>query len=298
MKQYEVCVIGGGPAGLSTALYTTRLGHKTIIFDRGGGRCAMMADTHNVVGITEDTSGIELLNTGMKQIQNHGAEKIQQHVDSIENTEDGFIINAGDTTIKSKKVVLATGFSDKHPPSPSPRTARGLHYCVHCDAALFENESVYIMGHNQSTAKVAQIMLNFTDDVDILLRGESPEWSEDVSKKLNEHSIEIIETPITGINNGEDGWLSSIEFKDGTIREYKGGFAMYGSEYNNELAKSLNCELNENGSVAVSDHGETTVNGVYAVGDLTEGHNQIPVRLGQGAKAGIDLHYKLRKYPL
>jgi thioredoxin reductase (NADPH) len=72
---------------------------------------------------------------------------------------------------------------------------------------------------------------------------------------------------------------------------------MYGSEYNTDLAEQLGCELNDDGTVAVADHGNTTVDGVYAVGDLTPGHNQIPVVMGEGAKAGIACHYDLREFP-
>jgi thioredoxin reductase (NADPH) len=72
---------------------------------------------------------------------------------------------------------------------------------------------------------------------------------------------------------------------------------MYGSEYNNDLATDLGCEINDDGTVAVDDHGRTSVEGVFAVGDVTPGHNQIPVAMGQGAKAGIALHMDLRAFP-
>lgn len=298
MESYEVSIIGGGPAGLTTALYTSRLGHSTIVIDKGGGRCAMMADTHNVIGVTEETSGIEFLQTSKQQVTDHGGTLRQDSVEEIEKSEGEFIIHSSNSDpIKSDKVVLATGFRDKHPPSPAPRTARGLHYCLHCDAYLFIDESVYVMGHSNSAAKVAMIMLNFTDDVDLLLRGEKPIWDEDTGNQLDKHPINIIQSEISGINNGDNGWLKSIEFENGDVREYKGGFAMYGSKYNNQLAKSLGCDINNNGSVGTDDHGQTDVDGVFAVGDLTDGHNQIPVRMGQGAKAGIQLHYDLREYP-
>lgn len=296
MYDYDIGIIGGGPAGLTTALYTTRLGHSTIVYDRGGGRCAMMGETHNVIGTTEETSGIEFLQTSIEQIQEYGANYEQESVKEVESIDNGFMLKTSDDKVKVRRVVIATGFSDKHPPSPSPRTSRGLHYCLHCDAYMFIDESVYVMGHNESAAKVAMIMLNFTDDVDILLRGEDPEWSKETKEQLEEHPINIVKEEVTGIEN-EDGWLKGIEFKNGTFREYKGGFAMYGSEYNNQIPRDLGCDINEDGSVIVDDHGNTTIDGVYAVGDLTEGHNQIPVRMGQGAKAGIDIHYDLREYP-
>lgn len=296
MYDYDTGVVGGGPAGLTTALYTTRLGHSTIVYDRGGGRCAMMGETHNVIGTTEETSGIEFLKTSIDQIQEYGAQYEQKSVQKVESVDNGFILKTSDNEVKVRRVVISTGFSDIHPPSPSPRTSRGLHYCLHCDAYMFIDESVYVMGYNESAAKVAMIMLNFTDDVDILLRGENPEWSKETKEQLEQHPINIVKEEVTGIEN-EDGWLKGIEFEDGAFREYKGGFAMYGSKYNNQIPRDLGCEINEDGSVIVDDHGNTTIDGVYAVGDLTEGHNQIPVRMGQGAKAGIDIHYDLREYP-
>lgn len=70
--EYDIAVVGGGPAGLTTALYGARLGHETVLIDRGGGRAAMMADTHNVIGVTEETSGNEFLATGREQVQSYG----------------------------------------------------------------------------------------------------------------------------------------------------------------------------------------------------------------------------------
>jgi thioredoxin reductase (NADPH) len=144
------------------------------------------------------------------------------------------------------------------------------------------------------------IMLNFTDSVDLLLRGAEPEWSEETDRQLRAHPVDIVESEIDSkFSDDEDSeWLGGFEFEDGERREYKGGFGMYGSEYNNDLARGLGCEVNDDGTVAVDDHGNTSVAGVYAVGDLVPGHNQIPVAMGQGAKAGIDIHYDLRRFPM
>jgi thioredoxin reductase (NADPH) len=88
-----------------------------------------------------------------------------------------------------------------------------------------------------------------------------------------------------------------MEFEDGARREYRGGFPMYGSDYNTSLAEGLGCDLTDGGEVDVDDHGRTSVDGVYAVGDVTPGHNQVPVAMGQGAKAGIALHKEIREFP-
>ncbi|MFD1513559.1 NAD(P)/FAD-dependent oxidoreductase [Halomarina rubra] len=296
--EYQVTVVGGGPAGLTTALYTTRLGHDTVVVNRGGGRAAMMLDTHNVIGVPEDVSGNEFLQTAVEQIQGYGADYVRDTVTDVERTDDGrFRVTAGDTEVLTDHVVLSTGFNDVRPDPPLPRTGRGLHWCLHCDAYMFVDQPVFVMGTGDAAATVAMIMLNFTDEVDLLTRGDEPEWSEEKGRQLDAHPVDVIHEDVDSIEKGEDGWLEAFVFEDGTRREYRGGFPMYGSNYNNSLATALGVELNDDGTVAVDDHGRTSVEGVSAVGDLTPGHNQIPVAMGEGAKAGIGIHYRLRKYP-
>jgi thioredoxin reductase (NADPH) len=295
---YEVVVVGGGPAGLQTALYTTRLGHDTVVVDRGGGRAAMMLDTHNVIGVPESVSGNEFLETAREQIESYGADVHRDLVTDVERRPDGrFHVTANDREYLADRVVLGMGFADERPDPPLPRTGKGLHYCLHCDAYMFVDEPVYVMGHGESAAHVAMIMLNFTDEVDLLLRGDHPTWGDETDRLLRAHPVDVIDDEISGMEKREDGWLAGFEFEDGTFREYKGGFAMYGSDYHTDLATDLGCELNDDGTVAVDDAGHTSVDGVYAVGDITQGHNQIPVAMGKGAQAGIDIHYDLREFP-
>jgi len=302
-QTYEVVVVGGGPGGLTTALYTTRLNHDTALVDRGGGRAAMMADTHNVIGVTEETSGNEFLQTAKEQLDHYGTDRHQDFVTDVQRTgrEDARfeLETASGETLYSEAVVLATGFSDERADPPLPRTGRGLHYCLHCGAYMFRDESVYVMGHDEGAAHVAMIMLNFTDDVDLLLRGDEPTWSDETDELVRAHPIDIVETEIDSMFRDEDDpeWLGGFEFNDGTVRKYRGGFAMYGSDYNADLAEALGCERNDDGTIVVSDDGATSVEGVYAVGDITSGNNQIPIAMGKGAQAGLSLHKELRTYP-
>jgi len=297
IEEYEVVVVGGGPAGQMAALYSTRLGHRTALVDRGGGRAAMMQEVHNLIGVREETSGNEFLNVGKEQLEEYGCDLHRDMVTSCSSEKESILLsgNAGD--YRAAYVVLATGFNDVRPDPPLPRTGRGLHYCLHCDAHMFVDQSVYVMGSGESAAHVAGIMLNFTDEVDLLTRGDEPGWSDDTAAMLDSHPIDVIHEDVTGVQNGKDGWLKALEFEDGAVREYKGGFAMYGSEYNNGLARELGCDVNDDGTVDVDDHGRTSVENVYAVGDLTPGHNQVPIAFGDGAKAGISIHFSLRDFP-
>ena len=297
-REYEVVVVGGGPAGLQTALYTTRLGHDTALVDRGGGRAAMMLDTHNVIGVTEDVSGNEFLETARGQLEDYGTDIHRDFVTDAERLDDGrFRLVGNEGAFVAERVVLGVGFNDERPDPPLPRTGKGLHYCLHCDAYMFVDESVYVMGHSDSAAYVAMIMLNFTDEVDLLLRGDEPTWSDETDELVRAHPVDIVEAEISGMAKRDDGWLESFEFEDGTVREYKGGFAMYGSNYNTTLFEALDVDLDDDGTVPVDDHGRTSVDGVFAVGDITPGHNQIPVAMGTGAKAGIAIHMDLRPFP-
>ncbi|MGM0388995.1 MAG: NAD(P)/FAD-dependent oxidoreductase [Natrinema limicola] len=300
--EYEVIVVGGGPAGMTAALYSTRLGHRTAVVSRGGGRAAMMQEVHNLLGVREETSGAEFLGIGREQLEAYGCDFYQDMVTSCSREEmegeEGLIrLSGNNDDYEAEVVILATGFNDVRPEPPLPRTGRGLHYCLHCDAHMFVDKPVYVMGHSESAAHVAGIMLNFTDEVDLLTRGDDPEWSDETAAMLERHPIDVIHDDVTGVQNGKDGWLKALEFEDGVVREYKGGFAMYGAEYNNELARELGCEINDDGTIEVGDHGQTSVEGVYAVGDCTPGHNQLPIGMGQGAKAGIDVHFQLRAFP-
>ncbi|WP_049889044.1 NAD(P)/FAD-dependent oxidoreductase [Natronolimnohabitans innermongolicus] len=298
---YDVAVVGGGPAGLTSALYTTRLGLDTVVIDRGGGRAAMMQETHNVIGITEETSGNELLQTAREQVQGYGADVERGFVESVtplgEGADDGFRVETDAESYRVSRVVLATGFADKRPDPPLPPTGRGLHYCLLCDAFMFVDEPVYVMGAGEAGAHVAMILLNFTDDVDLLTRGEDPSWSDETATMLEYHPVDVVTAEITGMNKSDDGWLESFEFEDGQVRAYSGGFPMYGSDYHDEVVEGLDIERTEDGSVAVDDHGQTSVDGVYAVGDLTPGYSQIPVAMGEGAIAGITIHKELRAFP-
>jgi len=304
--EYDVIVAGGGPAGLTAALYTTRLGHDTAVVNRGGGRAAMMLDTHNVIGVPESVSGNEFLGTAVEQLEAYGTDYRRGLVTGIEPVADDapaaasdrrFRVETDDRPMLADRVVLATGFNDVRPDPPLPRTGQGLHWCLHCDAYMFVDESVFVMGTGEAAAHVAMIMLNFTDEVDVLTRGDEIEWTDETDEQLRAHPVDVIESDIEAMEKDENGWLKAFEFEDGEKREYRGGFPMYGSDYNADLADQLGVERNDDGTIEVDDHGRTSVDGVSAVGDITPGHNQIPVALGEGAKAGIGLHYDLREFP-
>ena len=145
------------------------------------------------------------------------------------------------------------------------------------------------------------LMLHFTADVDLLLDDHEPDWGDETERRLRAHPVDTVDTEVVGSfvrdESADDPWLGGLTFADGSDREYLGGFAMYGKEYNTALAESLGCELDDDGAIAVDETHETSVEGAFAVGDVTHGQNQTVIAMGDGAKAGMALHEDLRRYP-
>ncbi|WP_222920430.1 NAD(P)/FAD-dependent oxidoreductase [Natrinema sp. SYSU A 869] len=318
LLEYEVAVVGGGPAGLTTALYTTRLGHRTVLFEKEGGRHAMVSHVHNMPGVSENVSGRELAAHAVAQLEHYGGDFYPDAVESVtklggdeaDGTADGnvdprFRLEAAHATVDADRVVFATGFRDRSPEVPELErfTGRGLHYCLHCDAYTLGDGSVFVLGHTESAAHVAMTMCNFTADIDLLLNDREPEWDDEIDTQLAAHPIDRIETAVVSaydeesIDTDEPPWLGGLAFADGTERDYLGGFAMYGSAYNAEFAAELGCDLSDDGAINVDENRETSVDGVYAVGDVTHGQNQTTIAIGDGAYAGLAVHKDLRTFP-
>ncbi len=304
--EYEVAVVGGGPAGLTTALYTTRLGHRTAVFETEGGRHAAVAHVHNLLGVSENVSGNELAAHAVAQLEHYGGDFYPDAVESVSRIDDGprFRLEAAHATVDADRVVFATGFRDRGPDVPDLErfAGRGLHYCLHCDAYTLGDGPVFVLGHTASAAHVAMTMCNFTADVELLLDGREPAWDEETDAQLAAHPVDRIDTAVVSAyddrsDEAEPPWLGGLAFADGTERDYLGGFAMYGSAYNADLAADLGCDLGDDGAIDVDENRETSVDGVYAVGDVTHGQNQTTIAIGDGAYAGLAIHKDLRTFP-
>ena len=310
IPSYEVVVVGGGPAGLTTAIYATRLGHQTAVFEKEGGRHAAVNHVHNLLGVSEDVSGQELATHAVDQFEHYGGDFYPDAVESVSRLEDEdeprFRLEAAHATVDAERVVFATGFRDRSPDVPELErfTGRGLHYCLHCDAYTLGDGPVFVLGHTGSAAHVAMTMCNFTDDVDLLTDDREPEWNEDVDAQLEAHPVDRVDTAVVSayedetLDEDELPWLGGLEFADGTECDYLGGFAMYGSSYNADLAAELGCDRNEDGAIDVDERRETSVEGAYAVGDVTHGQNQTTIAIGDGAYAGLAIHKDLRRFPV
>lgn len=305
--QYDVVVVGGGPAGLTTSLYTTRLGHRTALFEQVGGRHSTVENVHNLMGVSEDVSGSQLAELGIRQLEEYGTDFHPDSVTAVEEYEgdDGrFRITTGHTSVLAARVVFATGFTDLGPDVAELEQfgGRGLHYCLHCDAYTLGDGSLFVLGHDDHAAEVAMMLLNFTDRVDLLLNGEIPAWSDETDAQVRAHPLERVDAEVVGAfpadADADRPWLGGLTFADGNEREYDGGFAIYGRDYNTELAELLGCELTDDGAIAVDETGETSVEGAYAVGDVTHGQNQTPLAMADGARTGIALHKDLRTFPI
>ncbi|QLD90983.1 NAD(P)/FAD-dependent oxidoreductase [Natronomonas salina] len=309
-RAYEVVVVGGGPAGMTAALYATRLGHRTAVFEKEGGRHAAVSHVHNLYGVSEDVSGQELAAHAVAQLEEYGGDYHLDPVDEVRRTggdgegDSRFVVEATHATVEADRVVFATGFTDCGPYVPALQRfdGRGMFYCLHCDAYEVGDSPAFVLGRDDAAATDAMLLLNFTAEVDLLLDGDDPTWSDETDRQLAAHPVEVVEADVVDAYpadvDAEDPWLGGLTFGDGSERDYHGGFAMYGSEYNTSLAAALGCDLAEDGAIEVDADQETSVDGAYAVGDVTHGQNQTVLAMADGASAGMALHRDLRRFPV
>jgi thioredoxin reductase (NADPH) len=201
--EHEVAAVGG-PAGQTVVMYSTRLGHRTAPFDRGGGRAAWCR-RFTTWSTSPRRRAATSIQTGKEQLGEYGCDIRREMVTSCSH-EDGKIRLCGNSDdFLAEYVVLATGFNDIRPDPPLPRTGRGLHYCLHCDANVFVDQSAYVIGNGESAVHVAGILLNFTDEVDLLTRGDDPQWGEESDAMLASHPIDVLHEDVTGVQSGVEG---------------------------------------------------------------------------------------------
>jgi len=260
----------------------------------------MMLDTHNVISVTEDVSGNEFLRTAREQIEAYGADHIRDFVAEAEATDDGrYRLVGNDGTYLAERVVLAVGFADARPDPPLPRTPN--RQGAPLLPALRRLHVRRRAGVRDGGRRLGGLRRDDHAQLHRRRRPAPPRRGAGLERgdrrPAGRPPVDVVEVEIAGTTTGEDGWLESFEFEDGTVREYRGGFPMYGSEYDTELPEQLGCELTDDGTVAVDGDGRTSVEGVFAVGDVTPGHNQVPVAMGEGADAGIAVHMDLREFP-
>ena len=275
--EYDIAIVGGGPAGLSAAIYAARGGLKTVIFEQAliGGQIVVTADVENYPGFEENLSGFDIADKMQKQAEKFNAEIRLEEVKAIGTEGLCKVVETSRGLYRVKSVILATG---AHPrklavPGEEKFTGRGVSYCATCDGALYRDKIVAVVGGGDSAVEEAIFLTKFAQKVYIIhRRGELRAVKIVQERAAKNEKIEFIwDTVVQAIEGGD--FLEKLILynrKTGSISELPvhGLFIYVGIIPNSSLLESR-VKFDEQGFVVTDDSMHTDIPGVYAAGDVT-----------------------------
>lgn len=302
-QDYDVIIVGGGPAGATAAIYTARAGLKTLVIDKGltAGALGITSKIANYPGITEEISGAELLDRIRQQAQSFGAEFITDKVIGVDLLSEKKSIFGNSGSYTGRAVILATGSMGRgtRVKGEDELLGHGVSYCATCDAAFFRNQDVAVAGNSDEAIEEALFLTKFANKVHFL--STTPEL------KAPQNLVdELSENPKVTLYKGAslkeiigDPKVEAVRFglrgqADQTL-PVKGAFIyLQGSKPITDFL-SGQLEMSESGCLLVDKEYQTTIPGVFAVGDLLCSHiKQAVVAAADGAIAAMAVEKVLR----
>ena len=305
-KMYDVIVVGGGPAGLTSAIYLARAKYRVLVIEKEnfGGQITITEEVVNYPGVLQ-TSGAELTETMRVQAENFGAEFMSAEVKSLNVEGDIKTVSTSRGDLYAYGIVFATG---AHPRmigfnGEAEFKGRGVAYCATCDGEFFTGKEVFVVGGGFAAAEESVFLTKFAKHVTVLVRKDDFSCAASVSDKTKNH--EKI-TVITNVNveevSGDDNGVNYIRYKNsktGEVTEYKsdenfGVFVFAGYEPETELLDGI-AEL-DRGYVVTDRNQKTSVDGLYAAGDVCiKNLRQVVTAVADGAIAATELEKYVAK---
>ncbi|MEO8926055.1 MAG: NAD(P)/FAD-dependent oxidoreductase [Caulobacteraceae bacterium] len=293
---FDAVIVGGGPAGLTTAIYLGRFRRRCLIVDSGESRLGWIPITHNHPGFPGGVAGADLLARMKTQAEHYGASILAGSVAAIRREGGGFALEVGEARIVAPYVILATGAKDTPPPLPDLFDAvqKGLiRVCPICDAYEVIGQTVGVIGDGPHGAREALFLRDYTGRVSLVHLGEAAHLDGPTRERLAGAGVTVIEAGIKRVApQGER--IVALELADGERRVFDTLYSALGMTARTELATALGAEVNDAGCLIVGQHQTTSVKGLYAAGDVVRGLNQISIAQAEGAIAATDIHNRLR----
>ncbi len=295
-NNYDVVIVGAGPAGLACGQYSSRAGRKTVLIEEmaPGGQTMIIDEIENYPGL-EKLSGYELASKFEQQATAFGCEIAYGTVNSIERLDDGsFRLDTTDGTYLSPVVVIATGSKHRNLEVPGEKefTGHGVSYCATCDGPFFRKKRILVCGGGDSACQESMYLRKLSDDVTITHRRDRFRAQASIVKSMVDSGIKTkMSTTVQSIN-GENGKVKSVTFlnkETGQVytEEYDGVFIFVGYIPQNQLVPD--CDKDETGFIKTDEHMMTSIPGIFAIGDVRDTpFRQIVTAAADGA---IAAHY-------
>ncbi|OKY77332.1 MAG: Thioredoxin reductase TrxB [Candidatus Methanohalarchaeum thermophilum] len=297
-EEYDVLVIGGGPAGLSASIYTSRAELDTLVLDKGDNILEEYDDIENYLGFPEGISGKKLLDNAKRQAKRSGATYLQKEALSIGVEGERYQIETTDQEYVGKGVILATGVQQDKPnvENLEELEGKGVSYCVVCDGPLYKDKKCGILGSKNYAAQEALTLHEYTPNVTIYTNNKQLDITNELEQKINEKDINVDTREIKKVQ-GKDTIQSLLLKEDEektTEIEIDGLFVAVGTSGTLDFARTLGLEI-ENNAIKVNEDLSTGYPRLYAAGDCTRGNRQISIAVGEGTKAALNLIEELKQ---
>lgn len=296
VMRYDIGIIGGGPAGLSAAIWSARYGHSVIVVDSGDPRNWETRGINGYLG----HPGIrpsELRGKGRDECRERGVELLDAHVLRVEREEDDtfrLCIEGGDS-VEVQRVLLAIGMKDVWPDIPGLEQVYGAnaHVCPDCDGFECTGRKVVVIGRGKRAVAMALALTTWSNEIVICTNGLEPDMDDtELQQKLAQNHIGVRTEAIAKIGRRGSN-ITSLTFDDGSELDTDKLFFTIAQYPADDLGAQLECERDRGGHIVITRHHATSVESVFAAGDITPGP-QLAIRAAAGgAVAAMAMHKSL-----
>jgi thioredoxin reductase (NADPH) len=298
---YDTLIIGGGPGGLTAAIYLRRFTRNVALVDKGHSRLRLIPVSHNYPGFPQGVPGPRLLENLETQLRNYGGEVTRGEIVSL-RIEDGAFVGEyrnGDQgearEIRALTVLLATGVADAGLPIENwaeAVAAGAVRLCPVCDGYDVIDKTIAVVTSETNPVGHALFMRTFSADVTLFDRAEASTLSDADRHQLEVAGVRYVESQLLGVTMSED-MKPVLHTADGLDHPFDVFYPMLGETARSELGVALGAETAECAKLVVNERQRTRVPGLYAIGDAVQGLNQIAVATGQAAIAATCIHNTL-----
>ena len=301
--EYDVVVVGGGPAGLAAALCLGRARRSVLVIDSGRPRHAVAEGVHNFL-TREGIPPAELRAVAWEQMRTYPTvDRLIGTVTSLQQRDERWTIETDQgQTVSAPAVLLATGVVDRHPEIPgyAKLWGRSIFHCPYCHGWEVRDQALAVLGHSPEVAQFAPLLRAWSSDVIVVTNGEP--LPPEVDEELRSRSIEVRAEPITELaetsaSNGDETNGLLVRF-DGAPELARDALFVMSSPRLPDLVADLDLEIDAGGFVQIDQHGATSRPGLWAAGDLTSRRHQVVEAMAQGLRSAVAISRQLILEPV
>ena len=294
-ETYDVAIIGGGPAGLSAALWLARYVHKVVLVDSGDPRNWETRGINGFLGAHSVRSS-ELRGRGRADAEKFGARLIDDTVETAKKlNDDCFRLRLGTgEVINTRRLLLAIGIKDVWPAIPGLADCYGetAHVCPDCDGYETRDQNTVVIGSGRKAVRMALALTTWTDKIVICTNGEPAGMEQELLSKVKKLNIPVLEQAVTSVKS-KDGEINCLELANGMTLDCERLYFAIGQFPADDIGAELGCKRNEMGQIVVDEQSHTSVKNVYAAGDIVPGPQLAIVAAASGAVAALAIHHSL-----